>query len=350
MSNDNEIKVLRTAVVGLGRAGWYMHIPEIIRNEKYLLVAVADPLEERLTEAKSEFGVNVYKSCEELLDGENLDLLVIASPTHFHVLQAKVAFEKGVDVLCDKPIASSYEEAEEMVAAMKKHNRKLTVYMPNRTYPETVALKEILAMNLIGSVYMIKRGWTRYRIRVDWQAFLKYGGGELSNSGAHFIDQLLYLSGSKIKNFYCKLKKIASKGDAEDMAKIVMETENGIILDLDINNAAAYPVTPWQILGERGSILKDDENETWKVKYFNEDGDAGIQLQNNLAANGRSYCDNQDIPWQEKIFHVSDFKPVSYYDLCHDYFALDKKPFVPASESAELMKIIETFRQSGEDK
>ena len=75
------------------------------------------------------------------------------------------------------------------------------------------------------------------------------------NSGAHFIDQLLYLSGSPVKKQTCSLKKIISRGDAEDVAKIVMETENGMILDLDINFAAAIPITPFQVFGDRGSIL-----------------------------------------------------------------------------------------------
>lgn len=348
MKSDNKKNALLTAVVGLGRAGWYLHIPEIGKNDKYLLVAAVDPLDERLDEARSEFGINVYKNCEELFTNEKLDLLVIASPTHLHTSQAVLAFEKGVDVLCDKPMADSPEGAAQMVSAMKEHGRKLTVYMPNRTYPETVALKEIMAMDLIGPIYMIKRAWTRYRIRVDWQAFRKYGGGELSNSGTHFIDQLLYLSGSKLKNYNCLVRKIISRGDAEDVAKLVMETENGMILDLDINMAAAYPITPWQVLGKRGSIIKDEENDAWVVKYYEEGGDANIGLQNNLAADGRSYCDDQDIPWQEKTFKVSQFDPVSYYDLCYDYFALNKKPFVPAEESVTLMKMIESFRQSAE--
>jgi len=348
MNDESRIKVLRTAVIGLGRAGWYLHIPEIIENEKYSLAAVADPLEERLAEAKSEFGVNIYKSCDELLANENLDLLVVASPTHLHIEHTITAFKKGVDVLCDKPMAASVEEAEKMVAAMKKHGCKLMLYMPNRAFPEVVALKKILAMNLIGPVHMIKRAWTRYRIRVDWQAFRKYGGGELNNSGAHFIDQLLYLSNSKLKSYYCKIRKIASRGDAEDMAKIVMETENGMILDIDINFAAAQPILTWHVLGKRGSMIKDDVNETWKVKYYDEGDDSKIQLQNNLAADDRSYCDEQNITWQEKTFPVSDFQHVGYYDLCHEHFALNKKPFVSPTESVEIMKMITAFRESAE--
>lgn len=335
------MKILKTAVIGLGRAGWQMHIPQVIENSKYEFVAVVDPVLERLNEAKNEFGVTGYLNCESLFGNESLDVIVIASPTHFHADQAITAFKNGIDVLCDKPITISLCETDRMISAMKEYNRKLLVYMPHRAYAEGVALKKIIEKNLIGNVYMIKRGWTRYRIREDWQAYRKYGGGELRNSGAHFIDQLLYLSGSKLKNISSYTRKIATLGDAEDVAKVLMETENGMILDLDISMAAAYPIPQWQILGERGSIILDESTNSWKVKYYLDDEFEGIDPQNSLAAKDRSYCDNQAIPWHEDVFPVDDFEPIKYYDKAYEFFALDEEPFVPIEETREIMRIIE---------
>ena len=335
------MKILKTAVVGLGRAGWYMHIPQIVDHERYELVAVVDPVQERLDEAKNEFGVNVYKDCKSLFENEKLDVLVIASPTHFHADQAITAFKNGVDVLCDKPISTSLEETDRIINEMWNYARKLMVYMPHRAYAEGVSLKEILEKDYIGNPYMIKRGWTRYRIREDWQAYKEYGGGELRNSGAHFIDQLLYLSGSTLKNITCFMRKIVSLGNAEDVAKVLMETENGMILDLNISMAAAYQIPQWHILGERGSIVLDETTNSWKVKYYVADDFKGIEPQNSLAAKGRSYNDDQNIPWQELTFPVSDFYPIKYYDKAYDYFALDKEPFVSIEETRELMRIIE---------
>ena len=343
------MKILQTAVIGLGRAGWQMHIPQITENEKFKLIAVVDPLQERLDEASINFGVKGYPDCESLFKYEKPDLVVIASPTHFHVLQAGLAFKNGADVLCDKPMAPSLADSDRMIKSMKNSGRKLMIYQPHRAYAETVALRNILERNLVGHVYMIKRAWTRYRIRVDWQAFLKYGGGELSNSGAHFIDQLLYLADSPMKKMSSSVRKIISRGDAEDVAKIVMETENGMILDLDINMAAAIPVTPWQVLGERGSVVWDDAKQAWKVRYYNKEELHGIELQNNLAADNRSYCDDQDIPWKESEYPVSDFKSINFYDKCYDYFALDREPFVPIEHSREVMRIIEICRKTDQD-
>ncbi len=339
------MKKLNTVVIGLGRAGWQMHIPEILRNPNYNLIAVVDPLQDRLDEAQTNFDVRGYCDCESLFKSEKPDLVVIASPTHFHVEQAEMAFKNGVDVFCDKPMAPSLKDADRMIESMKRWGRKLIIYQPHRTYVDAVALKDIIEKNIIGSIYMIKRAWTRYRIRVDWQAFLKYGGGELSNSGAHFIDQLLYLACSPMKKITSFVRKIASRGDAEDMAKIVMETENGMILDLDINMAAAIPISPWQVLGERGSIIWDEEKKGWWVRYYNKEEFSGIDLQNNLAADNRSYCDDQDIPWKESFFPISDFESIDYYEKCYEYFALDKEPFVPVTDSREVMRIIESCKQ-----
>lgn len=345
--NDKQNPVLRTAVIGLGRAGWQMHIPQITANAKFNLIAVADPLPERLDEAELKYNTRGYTDCETMFKNESLDLVVIASPTHLHADQAIEAFKNGVDVFTDKPVASSLQETDRMIEAMKLYKRKLMVYMPHRAYAEGVSLKNILDRNLIGKIYMIQRAWSRYRIREDWQAFRKYGGGELKNSGSHFIDQLLYLSGSRFKNIKSYLRKIISAGDAEDFAKILIETENEIILDLTISMAAAYPIPQWQIFGERGSIVYEELSKSWKIKYYLKEEFEGIKAQNSLAAKDRSYCDEQGIPWKEETIPVSDYSPVNYYDKCYEYYCLDKSPFVAIEETRELMSIIETCADTG---
>ena len=101
------MKILKTAVIGLGRAGWQIHIPQILPNNHFELVAVVDPLSERLAEAEREFKVKGYHDCESLFENEEIDLVVIASPTHFHKDQTILSLENGSDVLCDKPMACS---------------------------------------------------------------------------------------------------------------------------------------------------------------------------------------------------------------------------------------------------
>jgi len=338
------MKILRTGVIGLGRVGWGKHIPQIRGHDGFELRAVVDPLQDRLDEAQAEFSVKGYRDHKSMLAEEQLDLVVIASPTPFHAEQAVAALETGIDVFCDKPIATSLAETESMIASSEKHGRKLMAYQPHRTYPENVALREILKRDLIGPVYMIKCAMARWRRRNDWQAWKKYRGGMLYNYGAHMIDLLLYLTKSRAKSISCKLRTVASLGDADDVVKALVETDTGVILDMDINQAAGWPLERWHVMGRRGGAVYDHDNKTWKVRYYLPEELPELAPQEGLAAEGRIYKIGQDIPWRDETFPLSDFPEISFYQKCYEYFALDRDPFVSLDETRELMRVLEQAR------
>ena len=343
------MKTLRTAVIGLGRIGWQFHVPQVLEHEGFDLVAVVDPLQERLDEARSAFGVDGFPSCDALWKSVGLDLVVIASPTPFHARQAIAAFEHGCDVFCDKPMAPSLSEADRMIAAMEKHGRKLMLYQPHRAGTDAVSLQAILRQGLIGPVYMIKRANSAYARRNDWQAFRKHGGGMLNNYGAHFIDQLLYLSGSRAKRVTCSMRTIASLGDAEDVVKVVIETENGTILDLDINQATAHPIPPWQVLGARGSIVLDEAQQAWQARFYREEDLANVAVQAGFAAEARRYGSGEIIPWQKASFALADAQAIGYYQKCYEYFGLDQEPYVPVAQTREVMRVLDACRESARE-
>ena len=342
------MKTLRTAVVGLGRIGWQFHVPQAAKHEGFDLVAVVDPLEDRLAEAQTAFGAKGYTTFDALLASEPLDLVVIASPTPFHADQTVAALTRGCDVFCDKPMAPTLAEADRMIAAMRTQGRKLMVYQPHRARAETVALQEILAQDMIGRVFMIKRTVASYYRRNDWQAFRARGGGMLNNYGAHYIDLLLHLSGSPAARVTCALRTVASLGDADDVVKALIETEDGTILDLDINIASAHPMPPWQVLGQRGSLVLDPAQEAWCVRYYRAEDLGEGAVHTNLAAPDRRYGNSETIPWQEAVVPLSDAQPVDYYQKCYEYFGLDRPPFVPASETREVMRVLDVCRTSSD--
>ena len=346
------MKKLKIAVSGLGRIGWTYHLAQISSHEGFELAAVADPMQERLTEVKQKYGDGVkgYTSFGELLDNEKIDVAVVASPTLFHLEQVLAAFEHGVDVILEKPMAPSLEQADKIIESMRKHGRKLMVYQPERTRPEFQALKSILDRGVIGKVYMIKRGCNGFSRRNDWQSLKKYGGGMLNNYGAHYIDQMLNLAGTKVSRVSCSMAKVLSAGDADDVVKAIMETEKGIILDLDINMATAFPLPMWYVLGTNGTILTQEqirEKGTIKVRYVSDEELPPFELQTGLAASGRNYDDNMgNVAWHEETIDVSAFKSIDFYEKCYDYYALGKEPFVPAEETREVMRVISECRRS----
>lgn len=345
------MKKINTAVVGLGRIGWKYHIPTIINHPGFVLTAIAEPLQDRLSEGIAEFSVRGYSDYLELLNTEKINLIVIASPTIFHSEQAINAMLRGVDVLMEKPIASSLKDTEKMIRVMNETGQKIMTYQPHRVSSETQAVKYILDKGILGTTYMIKRNVAWYDIRNDWQACKKNGGGMLNNYGSHYIDQLLYIVSSKTKRITTHLKKMVSLGDADDVVKILMETENGVLLDLDINMACAQHLPEWVLMGQHGTaVMKraDDNSAYFDIKYYikEESGD-DLHINSELAAPDRIYGNNCTIPWKNETIHVSDFKKQNYYDKCYEYFALNKPSFVPVTQTRELMRIIDHGHKTG---
>jgi scyllo-inositol 2-dehydrogenase (NADP+) len=345
------MKKLRTAVVGLGRIGWIYHIPRIIDHEGFELAAIVDPLPERLDEGREKFNVKGYLDFSELLEKEDLDLVVIASPTPFHESQSIEAMKKGIDVFLEKPMAASLEEADRIIGAMREYGRKLMVYQPHRVSSDVIAVKKIIEEDIIGPVYMIKHARSAYARRNDWQALKKYGGGMVNNYGAHAIDALLYITNSTAEKINCNLRRIATLGDAEDVVKATIVTENGIILDLDINMAAAYPLPQWIIMGKRGTAVFEGRDRTegvFKIKYYREEELVELTLNEELAAPGRLYQDPKGkIPWNEQVIDISTLPKMNFYDKCYEYFALGKEPLVPVNHTREVMRVMAECHRIG---
>ncbi len=334
----NEHK-LRTAVIGLGRIGWLYHTAKIFDHDNFELSAVVDPLPERLAEAERKFSrIKAYGNMDDMFRELPLDLVVIASPTLFHKDQILQAFANNCDVFCDKPLAVSLEEVEQIISAMKKSRRKLMVYQPHRITPLAYSANEILKSGKLGKIFLIKRAMTLFDHRNDWQAFRKYGGGVLINHGAHIIDQLLYLCNTTVTEVFCELRSIATAGDAEDCVKAVIKTAKDITFDLDINLAAALPVAEMQIFGENGAALYGNDG-MWTIKYYDPATTFPISAQNSLAASNRSYFSGEDISWQTE--ELAPDKPANcFYDKCFEYFGKNKPPFVPIEQTYEVMRTI----------
>lgn len=337
-------KILRTAVSGLGRIAWGFHLPQLCAHEGFDPVAVVDPCRDRLAEASSRFNVKgLYTDFRTMLDEQHPDLVVIASPTVFHAEQAIMAMQSGCDVFCDKPLTPDLAEAEAMLQVARRTGRKLMTYQPHRLNGEARAVRTILDSGKLGKLYLIERHLSNYCRRNDWQAFYKNGGGMLLNYGAHYIDQFLYLTGSKVQRVCCELRRIASLGDADDVVHALITTTTGVLLDLDINQAVALPLPEWRICGQHGSALY--QNGEWQLRYFAAGSLPPMKADTGLAAAGRRYP-NEPITWQQEILTEMPTDPNVYYRYCYEYYALDQPSFVTGDEVLELMRTLDECRHS----
>jgi predicted dehydrogenase len=315
------------------------------KHTGFELVGVVDPARDRLGEARSGFGVAGYEDYAAALTAAKPDLVVLASPTPFHADQAIAAMERGIDVFCDKPISVSLAETDRMLAVMRRTGRKLMVYQPHRAAAYAVAMRDLLSRVEIGDVYMIKRATCGYAPRDDWQAYKKYGGGMLNNYGSHLLDQLLHVTGDRPRRVAAHLRAIATRGDAEDVVKVVVETERGIILDVDINMAAAVRLPEWVVLGRYGQIEYQKAEKRFRITSLPPADVPKAPASEALAAEARKYPGGQAIPWREEFVPLDRYADIDFYVKAYEYFALDQPPFVPVEETRQLMWLLDECRR-----
>lgn len=337
---------LRTALIGLGRIGFGFHAPAIVHQPGLVLVGVADPLAERRAEATSRWKAPGFESVTDLLRGTRPDLVVVASPTAFHEEHTRAAFAHGAHVLCDKPVARSVAEFDLMLAAGAKAQRRFLAYQPYRLKAELRSLRELLARNLLGPVHAIKRANTSYVRRSDWQAFRANGGGLLNNYASHHLDETLaLLANTPIRHVFCHARCVATAGDAEDVVKIILITDGGVLVDLDISQASAQPISPWQVFGANGAATWDDAARLWRVKYYVPGEAPALSAQQGLAAKDRKY-DHENLPWRELTMVGDSASEPAYYEMAWRHFALGESPVVTTEETRQLLQLIERCRVS----
>lgn len=289
---------LRVGILGLGRSGWGIHAAALADHDGFEVAAVADPVEERRAEAREAFGCETFTEPDALLDAADIDVVVVATPSHTHVPLTISALKKGRHVVVEKPMAEKAEEVDEMVRAAEAAGRVLTCYQPRRLDPDFEFVQSVIASGRLGELVMLRRTAHRFIRRADWQTLRKYGGGELSNTVPHLLDQVLLLLGEPPTEIFADLRHTVSLGDAEDHVKLCLRTSHGPLAEIESSLCVALPQPPWQIVGTTGALVGD--GKTFTVRWFEPDSLGTLQLDDGPAP-GRMYGTGETIDWQEEV-------------------------------------------------
>ena len=140
-----------------------------------------------------------FDNLDRMFAGVTPQLAIIASPHQFHASSAVQCLENGVAVLCEKPMATSVAECDQMIAAAEKAKRPLAVGHFRRFFPSCQMIKALLSSGLFGAVqsFRVIEG-EKYSWPAQSRSFFKRseaGGGVLIDAGAHTIDLLMWWLG-----------------------------------------------------------------------------------------------------------------------------------------------------------
>src|SRR4051794_29183251 len=190
------MRSFRVAILGQGRSGRDIHGAHLSKDERFRVAAIVDPLEDRRARAQSEYGCDTYADHRPLLERDDLDLVVNAAPSRFHVPLTREFLEAGFNVLCEKPLASRAADVDRLIAAAGKTGKTLAVFQQSRYSPAFVQLRRVLDSGVLGEVIQVSIAYNGFSRRYDWQTLTSEMGGNLLNTGPHPLDQALQLFGT----------------------------------------------------------------------------------------------------------------------------------------------------------
>ena len=291
---DDKVKV---GIAGLGRSGWNIHarILEDLPDE-YKVVAVSDPIEERRQEAVEKFGCKAYPEFDDLIKDEDVELVIVATPSYLHAPCTIKALEAGKNVVCEKPMATNLAEADAMIETAKKTGKILTVFQNSLFAPDYLKVKEVIQSGKLGRIVLVKIHNHTFGRRWDWQTLKKFGGGELRNNGVHLIIQGLQLLGDKEPEVFYDLQRTLTLGDAEDHVKVILKASDSPLIDIEVTRACAYPQDNWLVMGTQGGLAGSHHSLRWR--YF-DPKDLPPRQVDTKPTPDRSY-NVEKIPWKEE--------------------------------------------------
>lgn len=274
---------IRVGLIGAGSIAQVAHIPNL-KTLGATIIAIADSVEERAKQVAEQNGIpHTYGDYRQLLKRDDIDAVVVSTPTSTHYPIVTAALKAGKHVLCEKPPAMNEREAEKMAELAERQKLVLMYALQNRYRNDSRALKKLVERGELGEIYYGRALYIRRRgAPGGWFAKKELsGGGPLLDIGVHVIDLTWWLMGKPkpVSAAGFAFHKIGSKGlrldrgwqpadvrekreqdvayDVEDYAGGFIRFENGAALIFEVS---------WQI----------NAKEQWGVAISGTKGGASL--------------------------------------------------------------------------
>ncbi len=336
----------KLAIVGYGGQGAW-HAAWAQRSDVISLAGIYDISEKRMNAAK-DAGIHTYTSREELLSDSSVDIVLCATPNDSHKEIVIDALRAGKHVVCEKPVALSLADFDEMCAAAKAAGKVFTVHQNRRYDVDFLAIKSVVESGEIGDTVNIESRIHGSRgIPSDWRCHKAPGGGMVLDWGVHLIDQMLQLIPERIVGVYCELTNITTS-EVDDGFNLHLTFESGKRATIEVGTYNFLPLPRFYMQAKSGTALIED----WQKKC--------------RVAKLKAWCEKDVTPVQTaagitKTMAPRDEITLDTYELerptsdVHDYYRnlaahIDGKAeiLVKLCEVRRVLEVMECAFKSGE--
>lgn len=300
----------RVAIIGCGDVAT-VHFEALAAIDGAELVAVCDTDPDRLAAAAAAHGVPGYADVVTLLEEVRPDVVHVCTPHNQHADPAIAALERGINVISEKPLASTMADGERLAAAAAASTARIGICFQNRYNQAVQAMAQRLASGEFGAVLggsgtvMWHRSASYYESR-PWRGnWVGGGGGLLMNQAIHTLDLLQWMMGGVIQvSGHAATHALGGAIDVEDTAEIVLTHANGVrsVFYATLANSVNAPITV-DIVAEKATLqLRGD------LVITHNDGRVELIEERRASSGGRDY-------WGvSHQLYIADF----YEQLGHD--------------------------------
>jgi predicted dehydrogenase len=261
--------LLKWGVLGASSVAHRRAMPAINKAEKAQLHALFSRTEAKAKQMAEEHGAGrYYTNADELIADEELDAIYISTPPYLHCEYTLKAAERGLEIMCEKPMAVSVAECEQMIAAAEKNRVGIQICFLFRFHSCFQQIKSMIAGGQLGDI--IGARMPIFKVsghpEGDWHTIrTKGGGGSLMDQGAHSVDLIRYLIGeiSEVTAFCSTFAEVYK--DVEDVGTMLMKLANGAHAVANTSFVAPVYDVIFEVYGTKGWVLVYNDNG-WHVK------------------------------------------------------------------------------------
>ncbi|MCK9222098.1 MAG: Gfo/Idh/MocA family oxidoreductase [Limnochordia bacterium] len=305
------MKKIKVGIIGVGGIAQTAHIPSWRARKDAEIVAIADINEQKLKQVKEKFMVpHAFTDYREMLAMDEIDVVSVCTPNLTHGIISKDALKAGKHVLCEKPVAVTGKEAEDIAQTAKAVDRIFMGAFCRRFEAASQEMRRRIEQGELGNVYYAKAGYLRRSGIPGLGGWFtdksRSGGGCMLDIGVHALDLTYWLMGapepvSVTGSVYQKFGETAVDGgwppndtrvgdvftdlnDVEDCAFGSIKFANGATLNVEASWAAhVIPGSYLQLLGDKGGIRQDAEGTKLLTTINGEQQNIALSVQDHSS-------------------------------------------------------------------
>jgi predicted dehydrogenase len=246
---------LRVGLMGCGRIAQRAHRPALAAMPGVALAAVAEP-EAAAREAcrVRAPGAALFGDYRDLLERGRLDAVVICLPPALHAEAAVAAFERGLHVYLEKPLATTLEDGERVVDAWRRAGTVGWIGFNHRFHPLVGALRAALRAGVLGEVTAVRTVFGAARRGLPaWKRERGSGGGALLDLATHHIDLVRFVLGGEIARVAALVRSVETE---DDTAALALGLETGPLVTM-LTSLTAVEEDRIEVHGARGQLVLD---------------------------------------------------------------------------------------------